>query len=204
LKQPSASCDSDRHGVTIVHVEDSVTGRLSYSTAHSRRSVIKRVLYLWQFGDKQSSARPRTPIRRRSSVRTCDAESVTTLLEPPAFVWCIAGPHIGETLVDIVNRKRRDIDRFGWCLWAYGGMGNAHPETEVRRLANDYVEGQVLPLLMPDSGKKCPDDGVPFTAYQLRRSGDAGSIPDGTSPVTRSAPPGRLGSGPSSGPTTRW
>lgn len=128
----------------------------------------------------------RVPQRRRGSAhrRTCNAERVTTLLEPPAFVWCIAGPHIGETLVDIVNRKRRDIDRFGWCLWAYGGMGNAHPETEVRRLANDYVEGQVLPLLMPDTGKKYPDNGVPFTAYQRRRSEEAVGIPDDMSPVT--------------------
>jgi hypothetical protein len=36
-----------------------------------------------------------------------------------AFVWCIAGPHVGETLAAIVERKRRDIDEFGWCLWAY-------------------------------------------------------------------------------------
>jgi hypothetical protein len=112
---------------------------------------------------------------------------VTALLEPPAFVWCIAGPHIGETLVDIVERKRRDIERFGWCLWAYGGMGNAHPETEVRRLANDYAEGQVLPLLMPDTGKKYPDNGVPFTGYQRLRSEDAVDIPDGMSAVTGGA-----------------
>ena len=54
---------------------------------------------------------------------------MTALLEPPAFVWCIAGPHIGETLIHIVDRKRRDIEHFGWCLWAYGGTGNAHAET---------------------------------------------------------------------------
>lgn len=98
-------------------------------------------------------------------------------LQPPGFVWCIAGPHIGETLLQIVDRKRRDIERFGWCLWAYGGMGNAHPETEVRRLANDYVDGQALPLLMPDTGKKYPDNGVPFTGYQHRRSEEAGQLP---------------------------
>lgn len=109
---------------------------------------------------------------------------MTTLLEPPAFVWCIAGPHIGETLVDIVNRKCRDIERFGWCLWAYGGMGNAHPEAEIRRLANDYVDGNALPLLMPDTGKKYPDNGVPFTEYHHRRSDEAVSIPAGMSPVT--------------------
>jgi hypothetical protein len=109
---------------------------------------------------------------------------VTTVLQPPVFVWCIAGPHIDETLVDIVNRKRRDIERFGWCLWAYGGTGNAHPETEIRRLANGYVERQALQLLMPDTGTKYPDNGVPFTGYQHGRSDESVGIPDGMSPVT--------------------
>lgn len=106
------------------------------------------------------------------------------LLEPPAFVWCIAGPHIGETLVDIVDRKQRDIERFGWCLWAYGGMGNAHPETEVRRLADDYAPNGTLHLLMPDTGKKYPDNGVPFTAYRTTRHSEAQVLPAGMSPVT--------------------
>ena len=106
------------------------------------------------------------------------------VLEPPAFVWCIAGPHIGETLVEIVARKRADIERFGWCLWAYGGRGNAHPENEVRRLANDYGPGGALPLLMPDTGKKYPDNGVPFTGYSVHAGGPVAALPDGMSPVT--------------------
>ena len=109
---------------------------------------------------------------------------MSSLLDPAAFVWCIAGPHIGETLVDIVERKRRDIEHFGWCLWAYGGLGNAHPETEVRRLAEEYAGGEALSLLMPDTGKKYPDNGMPFTAYRHRRADEAVGIPDGMSPVT--------------------
>lgn len=110
------------------------------------------------------------------------------LLRPAAFVWCIAGPHIGETLPEIVSRKRRDIDKFGWTLWAYGGMGNAHPETEVRRLTGDYLEdGELLPLLMPDSGKKYPETGVPFTGYRVSRGGPVQPLPDGLSQVTGGA-----------------
>lgn len=105
-------------------------------------------------------------------------------VEPRAFVWCIAGPHLEETLVEIVERKRRDIDRYGWCLWAYGGMGNAHPETEVRRLAREYTSGDRLALLMPDTGKKYPDDGQPFRGYRLTRSADLQSLPQRMSPVT--------------------
>jgi hypothetical protein len=106
------------------------------------------------------------------------------LLEPPAFVWCVAGPHIDEALVDIVVRKCADIERFGWCLWAYGGRGSAHPENEVRRLAGDYGAGGALPLLMPDTGTKHPDDGVPFTRYRIHADGPVEALPDGMSPVT--------------------
>ncbi|MDP9401745.1 MAG: hypothetical protein M3P85_00090 [Actinomycetota bacterium] len=106
------------------------------------------------------------------------------LLEPPAFIWCIAGPHIGETLADIVDRKRSDVERFGWCLWAYGGRGNVHPETEVRKLAREYGSGGVLPLLMPDTGRKYPDNGVPFTGYRVQPHGPLEVLPDGMSPVT--------------------
>jgi hypothetical protein len=63
-------------------------------------------------------------------------------------------------------------------------MGNAHPETEVRRLANDYVDRQALQLLMPDAGKNYPDNSVPFTGCRYRRSEEAVGIPDGMSPVT--------------------
>ena len=87
------------------------------------------------------------------------------LLEPRAFVWCIAGPHVGEALHEIVARKRADIERFGWCLWAYGGGGNAHPENQVRRLAQDYVRGSSLPVLMPDTGVESPVGGL-FTHFR--------------------------------------
>lgn len=107
------------------------------------------------------------------------------LLEPPAFVWCVAGPHTGEALVDTVARKRADIERFGWCLWTYGGgTGSAHPENEVRRLARDYGAGGSLPLLMPDTGTKHPDDGLPFTGYGIHAGGPVEALPDGMSPVT--------------------
>jgi hypothetical protein len=106
------------------------------------------------------------------------------LLSPRAFVWCIAGPHIGETLAGIVERKQGDIERFGWCFWAYGGMGNAHPETEVRRLANQYVPGEPLPLLMPDTGKSYPEVGQPFDAFRATRSEALNPIPAGMSPVS--------------------
>ncbi len=109
---------------------------------------------------------------------------MTELLTPPAFVWCIAGPHINESLAEIVDRKSRDVERFGWCLWAYGGTGNAHPETEVRRLAEDHSGGGALPLLMPDRGKKWPEVGVPFTGYRKSRDGEIVTLPRGMTPVT--------------------
>lgn len=107
-----------------------------------------------------------------------------TLLDPPAFVWCIAGPHIGESLDAIVVRKRRDIDRFGWCLWAYGGSGDTHPEMEVRRLASEYTSHDPLLLLMPATGKQYPDVGMPFDGFADDRDGPSVDLPDSMSPVT--------------------
>ena len=106
------------------------------------------------------------------------------LLEPHAFVWCIAGPHIDETLTEIVERKRQDIQEFGWCLWAYGGGGPVHPETQVRRLATEYGAEGRLPLLMPNKGKLYPDNGVSFHSFVVSRAAEAESIPPGMSAVT--------------------
>lgn len=108
---------------------------------------------------------------------------MATTLTPDAFVWCIAGPHIGESLTEIVERKQRDIERFGWCLWAYGGSGNAHPELQVRRLAAEHGGGRPLPLLMPDTGKLSPE-GQPFGGYRLAPGHPVEPIPARMSPVT--------------------
>jgi transposase InsO family protein len=35
---------------------------------------------------------------------------VSGSLSPAAFVWCISGLHVGETLVEIVQRKQRDFE----------------------------------------------------------------------------------------------
>lgn len=106
------------------------------------------------------------------------------LLEPHAFVWCIAGPYNGHPLTEIVERKQQDIQKCGWCLWAYGGSGPAHPEKQVRRLATEYgVEGR-LPLLMPNTGKRWPDNGVSFHSFVVSRTAEAESIPPEMSPVT--------------------
>lgn len=106
------------------------------------------------------------------------------LLEPAAFVWCIAGPHIDEQIDGIVERKQRDIEQFGWCLWSYGGIrGPAHPTTQVRPLAERYSNSDVLPLLMPIKGKAWPV-GQRFTGYRVEPGGDVIALPDGMSPVT--------------------
>jgi hypothetical protein len=110
------------------------------------------------------------------------------MLDPPAFVWCNAGPHADETLHEIVERKKKDIACFGWCLWAYGA-GAAHPETQVRRLAREFVLDQPLALLMPDTGDVMPPSAEAFSGYTATKDGPVSLIPEAMSPVTGTLPP---------------
>jgi hypothetical protein len=108
-------------------------------------------------------------------------------VELAGFVWCIAGVHINESLDEIVARKQRDIQRYGWCLWAYGGAGNAHPDLQVRRLAADLGGADdYLTVLMPTSGIDSPP-GAAFDGYREAPSGSITVLPDGMSPVTGGA-----------------
>jgi len=107
---------------------------------------------------------------------------VSIELDPRAFVWCVAGQHIGETLQQIVDRKQADIDKFGWCLWAYGGGGVGHPD-KVRHLAHRYGDGETLVVLMPDTGKSSPI-GQSFDHCQASPTSPVQLIPEGMSPVT--------------------
>jgi hypothetical protein len=46
------------------------------------------------------------------------------------------------------------------------------------------MDGEPLPLLMPDTGKSYPDIGRAFDGYRFARSDDLTPIPAGMSPVT--------------------
>jgi hypothetical protein len=116
---------------------------------------------------------------------TTAAHEMTDSADLPGFVWTNAGAHAGETLEQIVARKMGDIQRFGWCLWAYaGGGGPAHPETQVRALAQN-LRVDSLPVLMPTTGRVDPT-GAAFCAYSQFRNGRLERLPEGMSPVTGS------------------
>lgn len=58
------------------------------------------------------------------------------------------GTHAGETLVDIIDRKREEIDAAGFALWGYGG-NTCHPRTMVQPFARDYeLRGDEIHLVM--------------------------------------------------------
>jgi hypothetical protein len=58
------------------------------------------------------------------------------------------GKHAGESLDDIIRRKRREIEESGFALWGYGGS-TCHPLSTVQPFARDFeLRGQAIYLLM--------------------------------------------------------
>jgi hypothetical protein len=55
------------------------------------------------------------------------------------LVFMKVGTHAGETLSDIIERKRREIDDAGHALWGYGG-NTCHPLTMVQPFARDFEQ----------------------------------------------------------------
>ncbi len=49
------------------------------------------------------------------------------------------GTHAHEELVDIIARKRKEIDKVGYTMWGYGG-NTCHPSTMVQPFARNFVE----------------------------------------------------------------
>ena len=51
------------------------------------------------------------------------------------------GTHAQESLADIIERKRREIDQAGFALWGYGG-NTCHPRTMVQPFAEAFRDHQ--------------------------------------------------------------
>lgn len=70
------------------------------------------------------------------------------LLPGSGVLYMKVGTHADEALEDIVERKRREIDKAGYALWGYGG-NTCHPTTMVQPFARDYeMRGQTIHLVM--------------------------------------------------------
>ena len=67
-----------------------------------------------------------------------------------ALLYMKVGTHASEELVDIVARKRREIDEAGFAMWGYGG-NTCHPATMVQPFVRDHLSTQprILLLMQP-------------------------------------------------------
>jgi hypothetical protein len=74
---------------------------------------------------------------------------MTDIVRPGAgIVFMKVGQHARETLEDIIDRKRREIQEAGYALWGYGG-GTCHPLSTVQPFARAYERrGNVIFLCM--------------------------------------------------------
>jgi hypothetical protein len=55
------------------------------------------------------------------------------------FIFMKVGTHAGESLSDIIDRKRKEIEDAGYALWGYGG-NTCHPLTMVQPFAQDFEQ----------------------------------------------------------------
>lgn len=68
---------------------------------------------------------------------------------PDAIVFMKVGYHGDEEIECIIERKRREKERHGFCLWGYGG-NVCHPDTQVRPFASSH-ERVVVCMQQTDS-----------------------------------------------------
>ena len=59
---------------------------------------------------------------------------------PDAFIFMKVGPHGGEPLEDILNRKKSELDCMEWTFWGYGGTV-LHPTNQVQRFVEERKIG---------------------------------------------------------------
>jgi hypothetical protein len=63
---------------------------------------------------------------------------VTEIIRPGAgIIFMKVGTHARETLADIIERKRREIQEAGFALWGYGG-NTCHPINSVQPFARAF------------------------------------------------------------------
>ena len=86
------------------------------------------------------------------------------------LIFMKIGTHAREPLEEIIDRKRKELDRAGRIFWGYGGS-TCHPVNVVRPFANAHAKaGKTVHLAMqkmvsqhfaePELSKEYSDDGV--------------------------------------------
>jgi hypothetical protein len=65
---------------------------------------------------------------------------MSDIIKPGAgILYMKVGTHAQESLDDIIERKRKEIQETGFALWGYGG-NTCHPLTMVQPFAHDVVD----------------------------------------------------------------
>jgi hypothetical protein len=92
------------------------------------------------------------------------------IVKPGAgILFMKVGTHAQETLDDIIERKRKEIQDAGYALWGYGG-NTCHPLTMVQPFAHESIEqtGAIYLCMEPMNSKHF---AVPERAVEFSRDG---------------------------------
>ena len=85
---------------------------------------------------------------------------------PDAFLFMKVGQHAGESFEDILERKRRELEKAGKIFWGYGG-NTMHPK-RVQPFSKLQVQKKGgIYLLMQTIDSHADPDIVPATEYSI-------------------------------------
>jgi hypothetical protein len=95
---------------------------------------------------------------------------VLNFVDGSGLIFMKIGTHAQEPLEQIIERKRRELDRAGRIFWGYGG-NTCHPLTLVRPFASAHAAaGKTIHLVMqrmasrhfaePELAEEYSDDGI--------------------------------------------
>jgi hypothetical protein len=86
--------------------------------------------------------------------------SIIELADDQPFIFMKVGRHAGETLEEILERKRQELETAGCIFWGYGG-GTMHPIQRVQPFVRSRLDtGNGIKLLMQAIDSRHPDTEV--------------------------------------------
>ena len=102
---------------------------------------------------------------------------------PGAFIYMKVGPHGGETLDKILDRKGGELEKAGKIFWSYGGRGPLHPTTQVQPFSKEWTQKQGSVYLLMErlnsTGRSYGLRAGTARHYSEDRDGERKPVPEG-------------------------
>src|SRR5579864_2384933 len=107
---------------------------------------------------------------KMSTGSKCWRKAMAPIIKPgEGLLYMKVGTHAQETLEEIIERKRKEIEDAGFALWGYGG-NTCHPVSMVQPFARNYEQkaGVIYLCMQPMTSKHF---ALPIRASEFSRDG---------------------------------